>query len=617
MNFAKPARLLCALATALGFTTSVNAQDPALEQIVVIANRIPVPVKQIGTSVSVIDADAILEHGNVSLKDILRQSAAVGGSNYGGTGAISAIRIRGEEGFRTLTLFDGLRLSDPSGPQVATPVEHILSGGVGRVEILRGPQGLSYGADAGGVVSISSLSKTDGFAINLDGQTGSFGTNQIAATVSAANDNADFFLAASDFQGDGYNVRLSDTVLSDKDGYENQTLHTRIGYNLNSALRVELVHREVDGETQYDGCWAGTTVYDCEALYALDATRLSTSYTGERFSHTLAYARSETDRDDLALGTSAFSSNGQLERWEYVGSVKKLPGFDLVFGVDLEQEENDLAERDNEGYYLEVLSNFSDSLYLTAGVRRDHNDDYGNHQSYRVSAAYLITLPGGVLKLRSSFGSGFRAPSLYEVAYNSGPFAYPPASLVRLGEETSKGLEAGIEYAGDNGLQLEFVVFEQRVEDAIYFDLSAYSGYLQDLGRSDSTGFELVGSYPLLPGLSLQGNYTYNETERPNGQPRLRRPEHLANVGLSYRSGNERLYLHGFWRATRDAIDEVFGSAVALEDTAVLDLGGNYRFSDSIELYARLENALDDRFQEVVDYRAPGRASYLGIRVNF
>src|SRR5690606_23609218 len=111
----------------------------------------------------------------------------------GGPGKATNIRIRGEEGFRTLMIFDGMRLSDPSSTQVGPQVENLLTTGVGRVEILRGPQGLSYGADAGGVVNISSRQTSgDGLNVNLDAQTGKFGTRQLAANVGGGNDMADF-----------------------------------------------------------------------------------------------------------------------------------------------------------------------------------------------------------------------------------------------------------------------------------------------------------------------------------------------------------------------------------------------------------------------------------------
>jgi len=617
MNHTKTRLTLGALTATLCLSATAQQSNQTPEQIVVVANRIPVPTKQIAQSISIIDAQALQDHGNISLTEVLRQTAAIGGSKYGGTGAISQIRIRGEEGFRTLTLFDGMRLSDPSAPQVGTPVEHLLSGGIGRVEILRGPQGLSYGADAGGVVSISSLASTPGLQINLDGQAGSFGTEQVAATVSAANESADFFLTASDYQSDGYNVRLSDTVVADKDGYENQTYHARLGFNVSESLRLELVHREVDGSTQYDGCFSGTTVYDCEASYELDATRVAATYTGSNISHSLAYSNSNTDRDDFALGVLAFGSAGELERWEYVGSARQLPGVDLVFGIDLEKEQNGDLRRDNEGYYIEALSDFSDRFFVTAGLREDRNDDFGDHRSYRISAAYLIPIASGEIKLKSSLGTGFRSPSLFEIDYNRGAFAFPPASLTHLSEESSEGFEYGLEYQSHNGLHLELVRFDQDVEDAIYFDLAGFSGYLQDIGSSQSSGVELIAAMPVTEQLSLSANYTYNDTERPNGQQRLRRPEHLANFGVNYRSSSQRLNLHAYYRMTRDAIDEYSGQIVALEDSSVLDLSASYRISETIQLYGRIENLLDDDFQEVVDFHAPGRASYVGIRVNF
>lgn len=608
---------LAVISSATSFAQE-QEQKNTLQEIVVVANRVPVPLKQIATSVSIIDEETIRSHGNFSLSDVLRQSAAIGVSNNGGIGSLASIRIRGEEGFRTLTLFDGLKLSDPSGPQVATSVEHILSSGIGRVEVLRGPQGLSYGADAGGIISISSASAEPGLRANLDVQGGSRGSNQLSANLAAASEELDFYLSASDYETDGYNVRVSDSVLADKDGYQNNAYHTRLGYNASENLRLELVHRKVEGETQYDGCFSGfSQVYDCQAIYDQQASRLSLDYGTDSFSHSIAYSNTRTERDDLALGVSAFDSTGELGRWEYLGSAHNLPGFDLVFGIDLEQEENGALDRNNRGYFVEYLSDFSDSLFLTAGVRQDDNDDFGKHTSHRISAAYLIDLSSGSVKLKSSYGTGFRAPSLFEIDYNSGPYAFPPAAGIALQEETSEGFEYGIEYFYGDQLRMELVVFDQQVEDAIIFDLAGFSGYLQDSGSSISEGIELIGEYALSEQFRLSANMTFNDTERPNGLQRLRRPEKLVNFGLNYRSSNQKLRINAFYRASRDSIDEQFGTPLPLDDFEVLDISASYKISDQFEIYGRVENALNERYQEVIDFVSPDRASYIGIRVNF
>ncbi|MDD9889571.1 MAG: TonB-dependent receptor [Gammaproteobacteria bacterium] len=607
--------LMMGLSACFGFPLFAQ-ESSQLEEVVVIANRVPLPLRQIATSVTVLDEETLQAHGNFSLTDVLRQTTAVAVSSNGGIGSTSSLRIRGEEGFRTLTIIDGLKISDPSAPQVLTPFEHILSSGLGRVEILRGPQGLSYGADAGGVIAISSRPAVDGFAVNVEGQSGSNNSHQANLDVSAGNDIVDISLLASQFETDGYNVRESDSVLLDKDGYENDTMHARLGANINDNLRVQLVHRTVEGETQYDGCFAGTIVYACISKYELTASRIYLDYSGNTFTHSLAYSQSDTRRDDFASGSRAFGSHGEINRLEYIGITRDLPGFDLIFGIDLEEEVNGSLDRDNEGVYLEYVSDFSNSFFFTAGVRRDKNDDFGSHNSYRLTSTYLLELDNSQLKLKASYGSGFRAPSLFEVDYNASPFSFPPASNVQLSEEQSSGFEFGIEYLADR-VTVEVVRFAQEVEDAIYFDLSGFSGYLQDIGNSTSEGIEISGSLVVSNTLYLSANYTYNDTERPNGLQRVRRPKQLANLGINYVSDSERLRINGFYRTSRDSIDEQFATPIDLDDFEVLDISASYRLSASIELFARVENVIDEKYQETLDYIAPERASYIGIRLNF
>jgi vitamin B12 transporter len=333
--------------------------------------------------------------------------------------------------------------------------------------------------------------------------------------------------------------------------------------------------------------------------------------------HSVAVAQTESDNDSLTQGVSAFTAIGKLERVEYIGQLTELNGFDLVFGVDLEEESNNAISRDNIGYYGEFLSDFSETLFFTAGVRVDDNDDFGQHTSFRVSTAHLIDLGNNnTLKLKASAGSGFRAPSTAEIAYNAGPFASPPASNVRLSEETSQGFELGLEYFVGTQLKLEAVYFDQDVEDAILFDLDTFSGYLQDVGNSNSSGIELVADYALSANWALKGNYTFNETERPNGLQRIRRPEHLANLGVSYRSSDNKLSFNAFYRSSANAVD---GNTVVvpLDDFGVVDINARYQINQNVEFYARVENALDEDYQEINDFNSPQRGSYIGARLSF
>jgi len=623
MEFKQKTLLATAVLAAIN-SGAILAQDDSdagpLEEIVITSSRVPMPMRQIGTSVSVMTQEEIEAHGNLSLIDVLRRMPAIATSNSGGAGKATALRIRGEEGYRTMTIFDGIRLLDPSGTQIGPQMEHMISSGVGRVEVLRGPQGLSYGADAGGVLNISSRSTESGFNANLDAQYGRFGTQQYSANIGGGNDTADFFVSVADMQTDGFNTQAADTVLMDDDGYDNTTIHLRGGINLSEELRLDVVHRNVDSETEFDGCFAGTTVYDCSGDFELQASRIALSYQSDSFSHSLSYAKTDTDRANFAQGAFSFGAEGELTRLEYLGSATELPGFELVFGADLEEAENNGVGRDNLGVFLEYISDFSDRLFLTAGVRHDDNDDFGTNTSYRMSIAHLTELDnGGTVKLKGSYGTGFRAPSPAEIAYNAGAFAFPPASLVTLAQEESQGYEFGVEYVLDNDLRLEAIYFDQEVENAIFFDLSGFSGYLQDVGTSSSSGVELNGEIGLGDAWDLSVNYTYNDTERPNGLQRLRRPEHLANLGLSWYGMADRLNINAFYRISRNAIDEQFGNpnVIPLDAFEVMDITANYRINDSFQVYGRLENAFDEDYQEITGFNTPGAAAYVGFKLSF
>ena len=610
-----------ALATALALPASNLGAEAGsrLEEVVVTSSRTPTPLRQIGTSVSVLTQEEIQARGFNSLFEVLRSQPSIAASNTGGVGRPTAVRIRGEEGFRTKAFIDGIDVSDTSGPQVGPRFEEMLSSGVERVEVLRGPQGLMYGADAGGVVNIATVAPREGFAGAASAEAGRYGSRQLAAMLAGGSDSGDFSVAVADLHTDGFNARTTDTSVHDDDGYGNTTWHGRLGWNASEALRFEAVVRDTDSEGEYDNCFSADFLPSdrCITRFQQQAWRLSMNVELGAFSHELAYTGNDTDRQDFTGGSPTFGSAGELAQYSYLGRYSPRPGLRLVYGLERRTDTLDDGtfdrERDQDGVFLEYQGGFRDRLFLTAGARYDDNEDFGSRATYRVSAAYLIPLPSGELKLRGAYGTGFRAPSLYEIAYN-GSFGFPPAASIDLDAEDSEGFDLALGWYGGDGTFLEAVFFDQTVGDEIFFDLLNFSGYLQGDGDADSRGVELVAQFPVGKHLTLSGNYTYNDTETATGQVRLRRPRHLANLALDWRLLDGAVMLGAHVRVVADA--EGIGGR-ALEDYEVVDVNVTYRFTGGLAMYARVENLFDADYEEVPTYNTAGVSAFAGVRYSF
>ena len=98
----------------------------AIEETVVVASRAPDLIDQVGVSVTVLDQDAMRGFGYPDLGSLLDTQPGVTVTMDGGYGKAAAVRIRGEEGYRTRIVLDGINIADPSSPdqpQGGAPVE--------------------------------------------------------------------------------------------------------------------------------------------------------------------------------------------------------------------------------------------------------------------------------------------------------------------------------------------------------------------------------------------------------------------------------------------------------------------------------------------------------------
>jgi vitamin B12 transporter len=619
---AAPFRTVVCSFFALGAAVAASpgvAQQERPEEIVVTSSMIPQPRRQIGTAMSVIGFDDMELRGYVGLADVLRTQPGIAVSNLGGPGKRTSVHVRGEESFRTLLIIDGVKALDPSAPQVAPTFDSLLTASdLQRVEILRGPQGFVYGADAGGVINVITKTGVGGPAGQVGLEYGEDATRKLDAALFGGGAAGDYFVSLVDYETDGFNAMSADTVLQDDDGAENTTLHAKLGWNVAENLRLQLVARDVDAAADYDTC-GFPTAHDCSGATEQKIYKMSADHSAGAFTNTFGYSLNDVARDDFTGGARAFGSEGELTRVEYTGTYDASEAAKLVYGIDFHDErltaDDGAQSRDQQGYYFEYQGEFDDSLFVTLGARYDDNEDFGSYTSSRLSFAYVQELAAArSLKYRASVGSGFRAPSLFELAYNRGPFAAPPALGFAPTEETSRGYDLGLEYDAASGLHLEVTYFDQQVEDQILFDLVGFTGYLQFPGASTSEGVEIAGIVPLREQWQLSVNWTYNEATYETDEPRVNRPKNIGNVSLLYRAANERLGFIANWRLARDSVDS---AGVALDDYAVLDLSVSCDLSAAIEIFGRVQNATDERYEEVAGYYAASRSIYGGVRVRF
>ncbi|UAA38995.1 TonB-dependent receptor [Paraneptunicella aestuarii] len=606
-------------ATFVGFSASAISNETAstsrIETISVVSSRVEQPVSEMATSVSILTEQDIAASGQIALADTLRTIASVNVSNSGGLGQNTALRIRGEEGFRTHVLIDGIELSDPSAPQVMPLFDDILTSQVERVEVLRGTQGLLYGADAGGVIRITSTTAKSGTSGGVQVQAGKYSTQQFGGNIGYTNEDSNLYLAVTRLDTDGFNAQAADTS-NEADGYENTTAHFKGAHKFTEQLSASLVIRDVDTEAQYDGCYDNATfapTHDCVSKTSQQTSRLALDYAGENQHHSVGFANTDVDRDFFSNGAYGFGQGGTIQKLDYLGSFN-IGSQRVIAGAEIKEEDDETQSRKQRSAFAEYQFQYDKTWFNTAGVRYDNNDTFGGHTSFRLSSAYLVN--AGVLgdvKLKASYGTGFRAPSLFEQSYNDGAFAWGEAQGLQLKEETSKGFDLGVEFY-QSDMFFGITYFKQDITDEIIFDPVAYQGYLQTAGTSKSEGLELDWRQNITASVELWGNYTYNETETAQGDQRLRRPRHMANLGLSYNLLDNALQLNAYARAVQDAID-IGGQE--LDDYTVLNLSALYELNAHWRFNAKLDNVTNREYQEVLGYNSKGRSAYVGVSYQF
>jgi vitamin B12 transporter len=617
------AKLIRSLTLAVSITVSSHfAVADSIEETVVVADRVDTAITSLAVSVNVLDRELISALGSATLPQLLKSQVGISTTQNGGIGAVSGIRVRGQDAFRTRVLIDGIDISDPSSPQIAPRMEHVLAPSLERVEVLRGTQGLLWGADAGGVISLTSRRATEQPSIAVSAERGGYGFETESIVASSGATYLGEMTAVLNHVGmDGFNALKSDTQLADNDGYDNDSY--RLSYTTPQwqGWSATISAREVDATTDYDGCgrfdesFSFISSNDCSDGYNNETRAVVVRHAGDGNSTQISVSESDSDRAYFTDGLFQFALKGSNEQMSASHNRTLTENYDLTVGVDLDEQSYDdgfgtARSRDNKAIFMNVRR-ATDKVTLSAAVRTDDNDDFGRFTSWRITALTETGFDGVAFK--TAYGTGFRAPSPYEVGSNQSPFALPEARETVLKEEQSEGWEMGLRGNQDH-LSWELTYFDQEVSDAIVYSYNPAlfaGGYLQIPGTSQFSGVEATAAWEIGEGVTLEGFVTDLSADDANGNDLPYRPETTAQVSARYSAAKIDWLLLA--RYTSDRSD---GFGTRLNEYTVMDGSFRYAITDELNVSVRAENVTNEGYSDIVGYRSAGRTFYVGLNVS-
>ena len=604
-------------------TAQSAAQTTELPELVVTATRVPTLADRIGSSVTVITAEEIEEKQETFVTGALRNVPGVSINRFGGPGSLTQARIRGSEGNHTLVLIDGMEVND-IGSNSEFDFANLLTDGIERIEVLRGPQSTLWGGDAmGGVINIITKrgeGPPSGSAY-LEG--GSFQSGRASVSVAGREGIASYSFTASRYQTDGTSAANEANGNSENDGYRNNSVLTRLGLDVYDWLILEGVGRFRDADLETDpqpfddntGLSNPPADGDTEAegIERQGLIRATVDLFEGRFQGILSAQSTENDRRDNSWGPWSYSE-GKRVKLDFQGNYHWNSRNTLVFGIETEEEEitttwQPESDVESRAYFIQYLLTPIDGLDLSAGMRRDAHQSFGSEDTFRGTASYLLGQTG--TRFKASYGTGFKAPTLNELfGFGGNPNLRP---------ETNDGWDAGLVQDLLSGrVRTEIAYFDNRVENLIKFIGST----LMNIGEVDTNGVEVVVAIAATPDIDLNLSYTYtNSTDKSTGRERIRNPRHRVGVDAGWR------FAPGFKSTLsinhvgeQDDNDYSLPEAeqqVTLQRYTKIDVTLAYRVSDRYEIYGRIENLLDEDYEEIVDYGVPGLGGFVGLRARF
>jgi vitamin B12 transporter len=593
--------------------TSLFAEEQTLEEIVVTATRVEEPTGETTSDVRVIKEEDIKKAAVDFITDVLRKVPELNLLQNGGVGKVATVLLRGGNSSQTLVMVDGVKVNSPT---LGTfDFSGISVNDIERVEIVKGPQSTFYGSEAmAGVINIITKKGKGKPGIDTSFESGSFGTYKPSFTFSGGDEKLDYRLTGSYFHTDGISVAKTGT---ERDGYKNLSFSGKFGIRPSEKIELEFTGKYYYDRNDLDAFGQDDPNYIQYGNHYLISGR-GRVFVTDNWEQVLLLSNVRDSlkyRDpDTAWNNSEFITALNTADWQH--NFYLFSNYILTAGIEYRKETGeDVGSSDrsiwNNAFYLNnKVKLFNETIVINAGLRYDDHETFGSETTYRIGALYDIS--SIAIRIKSSYSTGFRAPTLNELYYEDpwGSKGNPDLKPEKI-QSWEIGLDKDII---KERVSISVIYFNQYYKDLIQWEEIAPWIYSpQNVAKAEIRGIETNAKIRLKDHINIQAGYTYLDTkDKRTGQELQLRPKNKVNLSAGFSIGKASVV------ANYTFVSERFDSALEkdLSSYSLVDLSGNYDVTKNFMLFGRIDNLFNENYEESGSYETPGLSFFGGVRVS-
>ena len=628
--------------------TATNTDSTkSLDEVVVTANKYPQKQSSTGKVLTVITQTQLQNNTGRTLMQVLNEQAGViinGSQNAPGTN--QTVYMRGAAAANTLILVDGVPVNDAAGITGAFDLNHFAIDQIERVEILKGAQSVLYGSDAvAGVINIITKKqnghKKAGF--NAVVAAGTYGTFKGTAGVSGTVDAITYNLQYSKLSSNGFSAAqdMAGNKNFDKDGIKQDAIGLNItakatkNWQLRFTGRYDKYKADVDDDALIDDKNNIIENKNWQAgLYSLYQFTKGTVTVNLNLNNTvrkLDDARNiPEDANDYDPYNATYKGNSIFG--EAYTNLNLQQHIGLLIGADFRKQKANIQSTygnlGDDSLHASQVSGYASFLLKSLGgfnaeigTRFTNHTTFGTAITYSINPSYLINKK---LKLFANIATGFKAPTLYNLASEYGNKNLKP--------EKSNSYETGIQYANvDNNINVRVTYFNRIIKDVIIFKslFEAPYGQYDNADRQKDNGFELEASFHPAAKWSITANYAFvNGKIETTTQGKdtsfynlYRRPKNAINTTIGYQATKKLYTSSGFrWVDKRQDVyfnPNTFGTDIKdLKAYYNADIYAAYQASPAVKIFVDLRNVTNQLYFDLYGYNSRRFNFMAGVNVN-